>query len=338
MAVESGWELPSSKRPRIPDTPPPVPPVKEDIDRPLWSVMIPVYNCARYLEQALQHVLLQDPGPDKMQIEVVDDASTDADVRELVHRVGKGRVLYFRQQENVGSLWNFHTCIERARGRWVHILHGDDLVSHGFYERMQRLFQRWPGLGAAFCRYSYMDETGRVLYCQDAEMDQEGVLADWALKLAERQRIQYVAMVVKRDVYEKLGGFYGVEYGEDWEMWMRIAANYDTGYIPDVLASYRRHRSSISGKSFATGRNLSSLDWVMHRIGAFLPAGRREEVRRKSRRFYAHYGMRIASSLWNDYKDRKAALAQAAAAWNMWGDVALAYKIMKLYTRITLNL
>jgi len=31
-------------------------------------------------------------------------------------------------------------------------------------------------------------------------------------------------MVVKREVYEKLGGFYGVEYGEDWEMWVRIAA------------------------------------------------------------------------------------------------------------------
>ena len=50
------------------------------------------------------------------QIEVVDDASTDADVAAVVERVGKGRVKYFRQSNNVGSLLNFKTCIDRAEG------------------------------------------------------------------------------------------------------------------------------------------------------------------------------------------------------------------------------
>jgi len=73
-------------------------------------------------------------------------------------------------------------------------------------------------------------------------------------------------MVVKREVYEKLGGFYGVEYGEDWEMWVRIAANYQIAYTPEVLAEYRMHHNSISGKAFLTGQNMKDLNQVMNLI------------------------------------------------------------------------
>ena len=58
-----------------------VPPVAAK-ERPRWSVMIPTYNCARYLEAALRSVLAQDPGREAMQIEVVDDHSPDDDPQE----------------------------------------------------------------------------------------------------------------------------------------------------------------------------------------------------------------------------------------------------------------
>ena len=51
-------------------------PVPEGTPRPVWSVMIPTYNCAKYLRETLVSVLAQDPGPEQMQIEVVDDYST----------------------------------------------------------------------------------------------------------------------------------------------------------------------------------------------------------------------------------------------------------------------
>jgi len=325
-------------RQRIPDAPPSVSPVDPGIHRPVWSVMIPVYNCSAYLEQTLDRVLGQDEGEEYMQIEVVDDASTDADVAALVQRVGKGRVSYFRQHENVGSLRNFQTCLERSRGQLIHLLHGDDLVRHGFYKRMHSLFLKHPEAGAAFCRYAYIDDEGRTLYHQDAEMEEEGMLMNWPERLGERQRIQYVAMAVKREVYETLGGFYGVEYGEDWEMWMRIAARYETGYVPEILAEYRKHYSSISGKSFATAENMRSIDQVMKNIQRYVPSHRRADVRRRSRSFYAHYALRVANTLWTDFKDKRGAAAQAQAAWNMSRDVGLLYKIIKLYTKITLNI
>jgi glycosyltransferase involved in cell wall biosynthesis len=315
-----------------------VAPLDLDVVRPHWSVMIPVFNCSRFLAQTLASVLDQDPGPALMQIEVVDDASTDADVSALVAAVGRGRVSYFRQSANVGSLRNFHACLERSRGHHVHILHGDDRVRKGFYTKMEALFREHPSIGAGFCRYAYVNEEGHTLFNHEEEMAHDGVLDDWLPRLCERQRIQYAAMVVRRPVYEAVGGFYGVEYGEDWEMWVRIAARYPMGYTPDVLAEYRRHYASISGRTFATGENMKALRWVMRQAQRHLPPSRRQPVMEKSRNFYAHYALRIANTLWTNFRDKRGASAQARAAWNMSRDAELLFKIIKLYTRITLDI
>jgi glycosyltransferase involved in cell wall biosynthesis len=323
---------------RIPHEPPKVNPVANGTIRPQWSVMIPVYNCARYLPEALKSVLMQALSEEEMQIEVVDDCSTDDNVAEIVDRVGKGRVKYFRQTHNVGSLWNFHTCITRANGYFIHLLHGDDRLRNGFYKYFNRFFSRCRDVGAAFCRYAYIDENGKFLYYQKAEMGHEGVLADWLTTLGERQRIQYVSIVVKREVYEALGTFYRVEYGEDWEMWMRIASRYKMGYVPTVLAEYRRHDNSISGKSFLTGRNMQELASVMENIQEYIPVERREHVTKTSKKFYAHYAVKTANALWKKFRHKSGAVAQVREAWRMSRDVKLLYKIIKLYTRITLNI
>ena len=73
-------------------------------------------------------MLEQDPGLHEMQIEVVDDASTLDDPETVVREIGKGRVNFFRQSRNVGHTKNFETCLRRARGKVVHLLHGDDYV------------------------------------------------------------------------------------------------------------------------------------------------------------------------------------------------------------------
>lgn len=300
--------------------------------------MIPVFNCAAFLPRTLKAVLASDAGERYMQIEVVDDGSDDADISAMVRGIGKGRVQYFRQSENVGSLRNFHTCLERSRGRLVHILHGDDVVYEGFYKCMQELFKTHPSIGAAFCRYAYISDMDEILFCQDPEMRHPGILDNWLRRISERQRIQYASMVVKREVYESLGGFYGVEYGEDWEMWVRIAAKYPVAYTPELLAGYRKHFSSISGKAFATARNMQCLTWVMDSIQEHLPSRDRQPVMRASRSFYAHYALRVANTLWRNFRDRRGAMTQALAAWNMSRDAGLLYKILKLYTRITLNI
>ena len=300
--------------------------------------MIPAYNCTGFLTEALEAVLAQALPPEQMQIEVVDDCSTDADVEALVQAIGKGRIGYFRQPENKGSLRNFETCINRAAGHLVHILHGDDLIEPGYYQTMQQLFDRYPQAGAAFCRYVYIGQSSKPLYYRDAEMEEAGILDNGLLRLAERQRVQFCTITVKREVYEKLGAFYGVNYGEDWEMWVRIAREYPVAYVPETLAAYRLHFASISGQSYASAKNLKDLQWVMLAIQQYLPETERARVLQQSMKFYAHYGIKIANDLWYGLKNREGVKVQVQEALRMHRDWRMYWKITKLYTKMALNI
>lgn len=320
---------------RTPQQPPRILPV-ETTDRPRWSVMIPVYNAGQYLRQTLESVLMQAPSESEMQIEVIDDCSTDIDVQQLVRDVGKGRVGYYRQPYNVGSLRNFETCLNLSKGYYIQLLHSDDLVHQGFYQTLESLFNQYEEIGAAFCRYRYIDENGDVIFYPEAEAPMECVLENWLARLAERQRIQYVSIAVKRSVYEELGGFYGVHYGEDWEMWARIATRHKFGYTPTVLASYRRHLNSISGNAFTTGQNIRDLDFVMKKINEYLPAGSRKQALRTARKFYSFYAVRTASMLWDKFKNSRGAVAQIKEAWRLHRDPLLVWAILKVFVKIML--
>ena len=112
--------------------------------------MIPTYNCAQYLRETLASVLARDPGPEQMQIEVVDDCSTKDDPEAVVREMGGGRVTFYRQPQNAGHVRNFETCLQRACGILVHQLHGDDFVRDGFYVRMAAAFRAHPEIGRRF--------------------------------------------------------------------------------------------------------------------------------------------------------------------------------------------
>ena len=98
-----------------PSDPIAIPPVTLDNALPFWSVMIPTYNPRRdYLEQALSSVLSQDPGQDKMQIEVVDDCSTGQDVANLVWSIAGDRVTFSKTPSNLGLAGCWNACAERS--------------------------------------------------------------------------------------------------------------------------------------------------------------------------------------------------------------------------------
>lgn len=326
---------------RTPFEPPsisPLPVNTSELERPLWSVMIPVYNCAQYLPETLESVLRQDPGEHKMQIEVCDDASTDADIKLLVADIGKGRIAYFRQPENVGSLRNFETCINRSRGQLIHLLHGDDKVRIGFYEKIENLFDRFPDIGAAYCRYVSVDEYDGAEMISELEMPDAGILDNWLERLACKQRIQTPAMVVRRSVYERLGSFYGVHYGEDWEMWLRIAANYSVAYIPDILAEYRKHNASISGQYILTGQNIRDLKQVMNVSKQYFSDAQWKMIHKKAKKFYADYAINTARKIWARYQHLDGTKSQIREALNLCRDETIIYQAAKLYIKMFLGI
>lgn len=305
---------------RIPKRPPRILPLTGELQRPLWSVMIPAYNCSEYLIEALESVLQQDMGEDTMQIEVVDDFSTDADIEELVKRIGKGRVQYYRQEQNVGSLRNFETCINRAKGEYVHLLHGDDRVKNGYYEAITNVFDKFPNAGAAFCSWDFIKSDGIVSRQSQLEAKEPCILENWLYKLAEVQRLQYVAITVKREVYENLGSFYLAHYGEDWEMWARIAKHYETAYVPEYLAEYREHKNSITWRSYETGQNIKDFEKVITIINSYLPKEDQPKLLKSAKKRFVYWMMDEILFAWFASKNKRMILNQLHNIWKLYKD------------------
>lgn len=322
---------------RIPKAPPDIKPVPDHVKRPLWSVMIPCFNCSAYLIETLRAVLLQDPGPEIMQIEVVDDCSTDTNVEALVDYIGKGRVKYYRQPENRGSLRNFETCLNRSTGQYIHMLHGDDLVKPGFYAEIQQLFSRFPEAGAAFTGYTYIDEQNTELYHNNELLIEPGILKNWLLEIGHAQHIQPPAMVVKRAVYEKLGGFFAVHYGEDWEMWVRIAAHFPVAHTPKRLALYRVHENNITSRYFLSGQSIKDASTVIDIIQHYFPKREKKRMSRMAKKHFARYFSYTADKIYHEYYRPDIALAQAKRALKMHFNYTTLFYFVKIYAKILIG-
>ncbi|MFN3407383.1 MAG: glycosyltransferase family 2 protein [Limisphaerales bacterium] len=237
-------------------TPPPIAPVPAGTPRPRWSVMIPTFNCANYLRLTLQSVLAQAPGPEQMQIEVVDDCSTKDDPEAVVREVGQGRVQFYRKPQNGGAIANFNTCIERSRGELVHILHGDDLVLPGFYEKIGAAAAARPEFALYACRCFFVDEAGMI-----AEVSPRVPALEAGGRCPELffygTPLQTPSVVVRRSFYEQHGGFLlPLVHTADAEMWSRAVARGGGLQLPDVLCQYRVFAANDSGRLARTAENL----------------------------------------------------------------------------------
>jgi hypothetical protein len=128
--------------------------------------------------------------------------------------------------------------------------------------------------------------------------------------------VQPPAITVKRSVYEQLGSFYAVHFGEDWEMWTRIASKFPVAYSPDYLASYRvAHGMGISHNFFLTGQNIVDMVKVIDIIQHYLPAEKRTFYKKLASSYYAMFCIRIANGLL--LYNHAAAIKQIEGAWNL---------------------
>lgn len=321
-------------RERIPQKPPVILPIPIKENQPIWSVMISVYNTYAYLQTTLLAILELDKGMGIMQIMVVDDASKDGDVGAMVKDIGKGRIGYFKQPVHVGKLRNLETCLKLAQGKYIHILYGDNYVMHGFYEEIELLFNEYPRIGAAFTEFEYINERGNNIWKHQVLTKERGVLKNWVSTIALRQLTQPSAMVIKRSTYEKLGGFFGVEHGEFWEMTARIAAYSDLAYVPKVLANFRIHGTALSSEHLRTGKNIDDIAKVIGLIRGYLPLEDRDRISDTAKKYFSQHFARLSHKVYHEYNNTSAATNQAWAALKLHvNGISLKYALL-LYLKV----
>jgi GT2 family glycosyltransferase len=258
---------------------PVIPPVPAGAERPFWSVMIPTYNRTRYLERTLLSVLAEDPGPERMQIEVVDNGSATDDAETLVRRVGGGRVAFHRQPRNLLLHENWNDCVTRARGRWVHLLHDDDAVLPGFYERYEALISRHPAATLVTAPSVHIDEADQRIGADAPLVRSDGPVEGFERMMATQNPIKTPSVVIARAAYEKAGGFSDrLSHTADWEMFFRAGTAGAALAAVEPSCLYRLHAGSDTSRVLMDGRNVREIVAAIDMCFARLPAALQRQL------------------------------------------------------------
>lgn len=265
-------------------------------DRTLWSVVIPVHDCAHYLARMLPEVVAQLAYRSDAEIIVVDDVSAD-DPAQVVKRLCGDQVQYLRNERHLGAIATFNRCLEVAGGEFVHLLHGDDAVRPGFYRAMESALSD-PTIVAAVCRVQDVDADGNPIYITRSYRKGTGVWTNALEAFAVSNRVRAPGIVVRRSAYEDVGGYLtDLPHAADWEMWTRLAGHGPLMFVDEVLACYRRHEASDTSARTRTGANVEERIAAISVVARHIAPSRRPRTTRKALAYSVVFACRTAISL-----------------------------------------
>ena len=144
-------------------------------------------------------------------------------------------------------------------------------------------------------------------------------------------------MVVRRAVYEKLGGFFAVHYGEDWEMWVRVAAHFPVAHSPKRLAYYRVHENNITSRYFLSGQSITDALTVIDIIQQYFPRAEKRRMNRLARRHFACYFSYTTDKIYHEYSRPDIALTQAKRALKIHFNSTTLFYFVKIYVKILIG-
>ena len=194
-------------------------------ETPLVTAVIPVWNCERYLAEAIDSVLAQDyPAVDLL---VVDDGSTDNSAAIAKSYGGSLRYLY---QENTGLAGAQNTGYREARGEFVAYLDSDDLWLPGKISRQMDVFRETPELDIVFAHVEQFHSPD----IPDL-LDQQPPPA--------MAGIHTGCMLARRDVFERVGPFdTEITLGEFLDWYARAQdAGIKVRVLDDIMLRRRIH-------------------------------------------------------------------------------------------------
>jgi len=207
---------------------------------PKVSVILPTYNRARFLEEAIQSVLTQDF--QDYEIIVLDDGSND-NTKEIIKSFKSKKIRYFFQN-NKGRSRARNRAMELAQGQYLAFLDSDDVFLPGKLTKQVKCLDEHPEVGMVYASALTMDENGRKLNKKYRATSSGFIYKEVAFVFP--LTVILPAAMVRREVFDKVGKFdVKMDRFEDSDMWRRITQKYLVLAVREPLCQIRHHRGNL---------------------------------------------------------------------------------------------
>jgi len=284
------------------------------------SVVIPTWNCERYIGQTLRSVLAQ--SVPAHEVIVVDDGSTDR-TAEIVADFGPAVTLV--RQANQGVCVARNRGLERSTGDFLCFLDHDDYWFSSKLAQQLQAFDRYPEAGVAFTRFALWQPVDGAFPAPESlaphEKDapnEEPEFTGWIYHqfLLDCWALTSTAMI-RREALERWGAFDPLlPYSEDWDLWLRLSRQVPFVKLDSVSTLYRQHPEQGNRKVRSVDYRTVLIEQAVSRWGlssrdgrAIEPSRYHSTLSRYHLQFALHHlqgGSRMLAmqSLWKSWRHR----------------------------------
>ena len=207
---------------------------------PSVSVIIPTYNRADIILETIESVFNQTY--QNFEIVIVDDGSSD-NTKEVIENLKNPRIKYI-YQKNSGPSAARNNGIKNAKGELIAFLDSDDLWLKDKLEKQINILNYRPEIGIISCWAVGITFDNRILYKRTGSAKNNKEFIRGVLFNPDSVISGTPAIIIKRECFDKVG-FFDEEMKclEDWDMWFRIALEYEFFCVNEILTYFRSHQS-----------------------------------------------------------------------------------------------
>ena len=208
---------------------------------PLVSIILPVYNCEQFVEEAIQSVLRQTFAD--FELIIINDGSTDNSLKKI--KAIKDNRIILIDQTNIGLPATLNKGILGSKGKYIARQDQDDI---SYPERLQLqidLLETFPSVGMVGCWADIVDMNGAIKGCHRHPARNEQL----KFALIGNSPFVHSSIMFRREVFDSVG-LYTIDPKrqppEDYELFSRISRTWEIANIPKVMHIYREVSGSMS--------------------------------------------------------------------------------------------
>lgn len=206
------------------------------------SVVVPTFNRAHTLKRCLDSIFGQTLKP--YEVIVVDDGSTD-NTSEILKKYSATII----KTENRGVSAARNLAVKESSGEWIALLDSDDEWLPNRLQDQQNLLKLFPDLKLIHGEEIWV-RNGKRVNQKKIHKKSGGYIYQNCLPLC---CISPSASLIKKETYDEFGGFdEDFPVCEDYDLWLKITAKYEVGYVEEpLIIKYGGHEDQLSRKYFA---------------------------------------------------------------------------------------